>query len=102
MSPSPSVEEERESSSHPGPLSRSKYPRALRLVRTVMGFTIILIGLFLAIPGIPGPGFLVIIGGLAILATEYVWARRYLNKIKQGGEKLGSIFVRKKKPTGGT
>jgi tellurite resistance protein TerC len=66
------------------------------MVRTVMGFTVLLFGLILAIPGVPGPGFVFIIAGLAILATEYVWARRYLNKIKEGGEKLGMIFFRKK------
>ena len=61
-----------------------------------MGFTVVLLGLVLAIPGVPGPGFVFIIAGLAILATEYAWARRYLGHIKAGGEKLGSIFFRRK------
>jgi uncharacterized protein (TIGR02611 family) len=76
----------------------SRYRTAKRWARIVMGFTVILFGLLLAIPGVPGPGFLVVIAGLAILATEYVWARRYLNRIKEGGEKLGAIFFRRKEP----
>jgi uncharacterized protein (TIGR02611 family) len=75
-----------------------QYRMALRIVRTIMGFTVILIGLVLTIPGIPGPGLLIVFGGLAILATEYVWARRYLAKIKEGGEKLRYIFFPNRKP----
>jgi hypothetical protein len=74
------------------------FRKARRIARIVLGFTTLLFGLILSVPGIPGPGFLVIIGGLAILATEYVWARRYLNKVKEGGEKLSAIFFRSKKP----
>ena len=31
----------------------------------------------------PGPGLLVIIAGLAILATQFAWAERALDKVKQ-------------------
>jgi len=31
----------------------------------------------------PGPGLLVIIAGLAILATQFAWAERTLDKVKQ-------------------
>jgi len=75
----------------------ANYRRARRVVRTVMGFTVIAFGLILAIPGVPGPGFVFVIAGLAILATEYVWARRYLTKIKEGGAKLGVLLHVKKK-----
>ena len=62
-----------------------------------MGFTVLLFGLILTIPGVPGPGLAIVILGLAVLATEYAWARRYLQKFKEGGEKIGSIFFRRKK-----
>ena len=75
----------------------SQYRRARHIVRSVMGFTVIVIGLVLAIPGVPGPGFLIIIGGLAILATEYVWARRYLKRLQDGGEKLSAFLFRRKR-----
>jgi uncharacterized protein (TIGR02611 family) len=43
---------------------------------TVLGFTLILVGIVL-IP-LPGPGWLIVFAGLAVLATEYVWAERAL------------------------
>jgi len=51
-----------------------------RLVVTVIGGTILVIGLMLLV--LPGPAFLVIPLGLAVLATEYVWARRWLKRAK--------------------
>ena len=43
---------------------------------TVVGFALILAGIVL-IP-LPGPGWLIVFAGLAVLATEYVWAERAL------------------------
>jgi tellurite resistance protein TerC len=71
-----------------------QFPRALKLVRTIIGFTVLLVGVALLV--LPGPAVVVIPIGLAILATEYAWARHYLNKFKEGGQKLGAIFFRKK------
>ena len=51
-----------------------------RMAVTVLGGTILLIGLALVV--LPGPAFLVIPIGLAIQATEYVWARRWLKRAK--------------------
>lgn len=71
------------------------YTAALKLVRTIIGFSVLIVGLLMV--ALPGPAIIVIPIGLAILASEYAWARRYLQKFKDGGEKLGSIFFRKKK-----
>jgi uncharacterized protein (TIGR02611 family) len=46
----------------------------------VIGFTILLIGTAMIV--LPGPAFIVIPIGLGVLATEYVWARSLLKKIK--------------------
>lgn len=70
------------------------FTAALKLVRTILGFSVLLVGIALLV--LPGPAIVVIPIGLAILATEYAWARRYLTKFKEGGEKLGMIFFRKK------
>jgi tellurite resistance protein TerC len=51
-----------------------------RVVITVVGGTVLLFGLALLV--LPGPAFLVIPIGLAILATEFVWARRWLRRAK--------------------
>jgi uncharacterized protein (TIGR02611 family) len=52
-----------------------------RIAVTVAGFSVILVGVALLV--LPGPGLLVIIAGLAILATEYVWAERLLRAAKE-------------------
>ena len=74
-----------------------KFSMARRIFRSIIGFTVLAIGIALIV--LPGPAIVVIPVGLAILATEYAWARRYLSKFKQGGEKLGRILLpnRKKK-----
>lgn len=42
----------------------------------ILGAIIVLVGI-VAIP-YPGPGWLIVFAGLALLATEYVWAQRLL------------------------
>jgi len=54
---------------------------ARRVIVSVVGATVLLIGVALLV--LPGPAFIVIPIGLAILATEYVWARRWLKKVRQ-------------------
>lgn len=51
-----------------------------RVVVAVIGFTVLLIGVAMVV--LPGPAVLVIPLGLAILATEFVWARRLLDKAR--------------------
>lgn len=50
----------------------------------IVGITIILIGIALLV--LPGPGTVVIILGLALLGTEFVWARRLLKRVKESGD----------------
>jgi len=52
-----------------------------KIIVAVIGFTILIIGIFMIV--LPGPAFIVIPLGLAILATEFVWAKRWLDKVKQ-------------------
>ena len=59
---------------------RELYKKVRRLVIAVLGFTVLLIGVAMIVT--PGPSLLVIVLGLAILATEFIWARRLLNQIK--------------------
>jgi uncharacterized protein (TIGR02611 family) len=60
--------------------------QAKRLVKVVIGFTLLLLGLIMLIT--PGPGLVAIIFGLALLAAEFVWARRLLNRLKEQGDRL--------------
>ncbi|MFN0052729.1 MAG: PGPGW domain-containing protein [Planctomycetales bacterium] len=58
---------------------------ALRLVRRVLvfilGMSVLLVGVVMIVT--PGPAFIVIPLGLAILATEFIWAKRTLDRLKE-------------------
>lgn len=67
--------------------ARKALRQARKVVILVIGSTILL----LAIPigALPGPGgLLVAFVGLAILATEFVWAKVWLNRVKRGAKQL--------------
>lgn len=55
--------------------------KARQLVVAVVGFTVVLTGIIMIVT--PGPAVVVIPLGLGILATEFVWARILLNKLKE-------------------
>jgi uncharacterized protein (TIGR02611 family) len=63
-----------------------------RTAVTVGGSAVVITGLIL-IP-LPGPGWLVVFAGLAILATEYVWARRLLNFAKRKVGEAKDVVLR--------
>lgn len=54
---------------------------ARRIVILVIGSTVVLLGVAMIV--LPGPAVVVIPAGLAILATEFIWARRLLNRLKR-------------------
>ena len=56
-----------------------------RIVIAIVGFSVLLVGVAMVI--LPGPAFIVIPLGLAILATEFVWAQKLLTKAKAYFEK---------------
>ena len=61
-------------------LKVEEVPHIRRVVSTVVGGTILVLGAALIFVPIPGSGPVVLLGGLAILGTEYAWARRWLRK----------------------
>lgn len=54
--------------------------QAKRWITIVIGGSVLMLGIALIF--LPGPAIIVIPLGLAILATELLWARRLMNKIK--------------------
>lgn len=64
-----------------------------RVIVAVIGFTVLLLGI--AMIALPGPAFIVIPLGLAILATEFVWAEVLLKKAKAYFEKAKNKTLRK-------
>ncbi|HEX2931434.1 MAG TPA: PGPGW domain-containing protein [Candidatus Binatia bacterium] len=59
--------------------------QAKRVIVIVVGTTVLVMGI--AMIALPGPAVVVIPIGLSVLATEFVWARRLLNKLKSTFEK---------------
>ena len=57
------------------------YRAARRVAITVIGTTVVLLGVAMLV--LPGPGLLTIVGGLAILGMEFAFARRWLGRIKK-------------------
>ena len=55
--------------------------KAKRWITIIIGMSVLGIGIALVV--LPGPAILVIPVGLAILATELVWAQRLLHRIKE-------------------
>ena len=62
---------------------------------TIAGFLVLLAGVAMLV--LPGPGIVVIIAGLAILATEYVWAQRLLRIAKEKANQAKDAILRKDK-----
>ncbi|MEW6703056.1 MAG: PGPGW domain-containing protein [Bacteroidota bacterium] len=52
----------------------------------IIGTTILIIGLAMIV--LPGPAFIVIPLGLSILATEFLWARKIVERFKSKLEQL--------------
>jgi tellurite resistance protein TerC len=68
-----------------------------RVLRIVAGFVLLLIGIALLV--LPGPGWLMIAAGLALLAPEFAWARWALDKLKAGGRKIADRVTSRQKST---
>lgn len=51
-----------------------------KLIVAVIGFTILFIGIIVIFT--PGPAIVIIPVGLAVLATEFVWAEKLLQRFK--------------------
>ena len=65
-----------------------------RVAITIIGFVLVLGGIVL-LP-LPGPGMLIIIAGLAVLGTEYMWARRMLELAKKKAKEAAAKVRRRK------
>ena len=63
-----------------------------RVFLIIAGFTLLLAGGFMLVT--PGPGMLVIFLGLGLLAAEFVWARRLMERVKHEGGRLRDAVLR--------
>jgi uncharacterized protein (TIGR02611 family) len=65
--------------------------QAKRFLKILAGFTLLLLGIVMLVT--PGPGWLTILLGLALLAAEFVWAQRLLNRLKTEGQRLRHLVL---------
>ena len=67
--------------------------RVLRQAAVLVGGSLLLaIGLVMLF--LPGPGLAVIVGALAILATEFAWARRFLDRGRALADTARALLLR--------
>ena len=91
--------------SNPTLSARKLIPQGRMILRTVeqvrrvfliiAGFTLLLAGVVMLVT--PGPGMLVIFLGLGLLAAEFVWARRLMDRMKREGLRLKEAMLRTEK-----
>jgi uncharacterized protein (TIGR02611 family) len=63
-----------------------------RIVVFVVGVALVAGGVAMLV--LPGPGLLVIVAGLAVLATEFTWAERMLDMTKERATQAKDIAQR--------
>jgi tellurite resistance protein TerC len=71
-------------------LGLNNLPRVRKVIVAIIGGTVLGFGIILIF--LPAPSFLVIPAGLAILATEFVWARRWLLRVRKLIDKTRGRF----------
>lgn len=59
---------------------------AQRIAKIILGFVVLLAGLLMLVT--PGPGGLAILVGLTLLASEFQWAKRLLDRLKEKSMQL--------------
>lgn len=70
---------------------------ARKFIVAIIGGTVVLVGVVLVFT--PGPAFIVIPAGLAILATEFVWAARLLKRMKARTQSIMDTMFSQKAST---
>ena len=68
--------------------------RAYRIAFGTAGFVVLLGGIVLSLPFVPGPGLLLVAIGLGMLALEFAWAERILERIADRLEQAGERAAR--------
>jgi hypothetical protein len=67
-----------------------------RVGRITCGFVLLLLGLVLSIPFVPGPGVVLLVLGFGMLSRDFVWANKVYMRCQQWGQE---IFKRSQKKT---
>jgi uncharacterized protein (TIGR02611 family) len=63
-----------------------------RFFKILGGFTLLLVGAVMVFT--PGPGWVVIFLGLTVLAAEFVWAKKLMDRMKHEGNRLKDTVLK--------
>jgi uncharacterized protein (TIGR02611 family) len=63
-----------------------------RFFKILAGFTLLVLGAIMLFT--PGPGWLVMFLGLTLLAAEFVWAKRLMDRMKERGTRIKDSVLR--------
>jgi uncharacterized protein (TIGR02611 family) len=63
-----------------------------RFFKILAGFTLLALGAIMLFT--PGPGWLVMFLGLTLLAAEFVWAKRLMDRMKEKGTRIKDSVLR--------
>jgi uncharacterized protein (TIGR02611 family) len=63
--------------------------KVVTAARTTAGFALLLTGVIML--ALPGPGLLTIAGGLALLAYDFPWAQRLLDRLRAHIDRMRGV-----------
>jgi len=63
-----------------------------RFFKILAGFTLLALGAIMLFT--PGPGWVVMFLGLTLLAAEFVWAKRLMDRMKEQGTRIKDSVLR--------
>ncbi len=75
-----------------GTLLRFIWRSSKRAAVFMVGVVLLVVGLIMFVT--PGPGIVLVVAGLAVLATEFAWAEHLLDKAKEQAAKAGQSAQR--------
>ena len=58
-----------------------------RIGIVILGFLVVVAGIIMSGPGVPGPGIVTILLGLGFLALEFDWAERWMERVIVWGDR---------------
>jgi uncharacterized protein (TIGR02611 family) len=58
-----------------------------RIAIVILGILVVLAGIVMSGPGVPGPGIVTILLGLGFLALEFDWAERWMERVIIWGDR---------------
>ena len=62
----------------------------MKVLRIAGGFALLGLGIVMLVT--PGPGWLSIAAGVALLAEDFDWARRWRERLRESGHRLAQHF----------